>query len=376
MQIDRRGFLLSSAGLLFQMQGFKPGLIVRSEGPVDLETPISVLDKSWLTAIQDHYVRCHLPTPQVDDSIAREWTLTIDGEVNQPLKLSMSDLRGLREVSQTVTLECAGNGRVFANPNVPGLQWEKGAVSTAKWTGVSLRDVVMKAGVKTSGKHTIQNGLDQPPGSVPDFVRSIPIEKAMHPDTLLAYKMNDVEIPLIHGRPLRLIVPGWEAAASTKWLTSIRVSPTEADGFFMQTAYRVPNHNVAPGSTVDAKDTIAYTTLDVKSIFTSPSDDSHFKLGTPIELRGFAWAGEADVTRVDVSTDLGRRWNVAELGSEKAKYAWRRFRYIFRPPKIGFYQPLSRATDSQGRTQPVIPNWNPAGYMYNVVDKVRIHVAA
>ncbi len=358
------------------MPGFKPGLIVRSDGPIDLETPVATLDKAWLTAIEDHYVRCHLPTPKIDDATAKAWTLTIDGEVNQPLKLTMDDLRKYREVSQTVTLECSGNGRVYANPNVPGLQWEKGAVGTAKWTGVSLREVLLKAGLKPTGKHAVQNGYDEPLLSVPDFVRSIPIEKAMHPDTLLAYKMNDVEIPLIHGRPLRLIVPGWEAAGSCKWLTSIRVSTEEAQGFFMQTAYRIPNHNVAPGSAVDAKDMIPYTALDVKSIFTSPLDDATFKAGTAIELRGFAWAGEADITRVEISTDFGRTWTAAELGSEKAKYAWRRFRHTFRPSKIGSYMLLSRATDSQGRSQPVVPNWNPSGYVYNVVDKVRINVEA
>src|SRR5439155_23086436 len=131
MKIDRRRFFLSSAGFMIQMQGFKPGLIVRSDGPLDLETPVSTLDKSWLTAIENHYVRCHLPTPKVDDAVAKAWTLTIDGEVNQPLKLSIDDLKKYREVSQTVTLECSGNGRVFATPNVGGVQWEKGAVSTA-----------------------------------------------------------------------------------------------------------------------------------------------------------------------------------------------------------------------------------------------------
>jgi DMSO/TMAO reductase YedYZ molybdopterin-dependent catalytic subunit len=374
MKIDRRKFLASTAGLMVQMQGFKPGMIVRSDGPMDLEAPVAMLDKSWLTPIDSHYVRCHLPTPKIDDATAKAWTLTVDGEINQPLKLTLDDLKKYPEISQVVTLECSGNGRVFANPTVPGVQWEKGAVSTAKWTGVSLRDVLLKAGVKPTGKHIIQNGADEPIGSVPDFVRSIPIEKAMHPDTLLAYKMNDVEIPLIHGRPLRLIVPGWEAAASCKWLSTMKISTAEAEGFFMQTAYRVPNHNVAPGSAVDPKDMVPYTALDVKSIFTAPADDSSFRLGTSIDLRGFAWAGEADVTHVDISTDFGRTWVPAELGVEKAKYAWRRFRYTFKPPKVGSYVPLSRATDSQGRTQPVIPNWNPSGYIYNVIDKVRINV--
>ncbi len=359
---------------MFQASGFKPGLIVRSDGPVDLETPLPLLDKAWLTSIDDHYVRCHLPAPGIDDEAVKSWTLTIEGAVRQPLKLSMDDIRKYREVSHTVTLECSGNGRVYANPGVPGLQWEKGAVGNAKWTGIPLRDVLTKAGVQPAGKYVTFNGADEPLGSVPDFIRSIPMEKAMHPDTLLAYRMNDVEIPTIHGKPLRLVVPGWEAASSCKWLVNLTVAAEEFDGNFMKNAYRIPNRNVAPGSAVDPKDMIPYTALDVKSIFTSPADESTFKRGAAIELRGFAWAGEADITRVDISTDFGRTWVEAALGPEKAKYAWRRFRFAFKPAGIGSYLPLSRATDSKGRIQPLVPNWNPAGYIYNVVDKLRVHV--
>lgn len=372
--MDRRAFLFSGAGFMLQMPGFKPGMIVRSDGPVDLETPLPAMDKAWLTAIEDHYVRCHLPTPKIDEAAVKAWTLTIDGEVNRPLKLSMEDLRKYREISHTVTLECSGNGRVYSNPTVPGLQWEKGAVGNAKWTGVSLRDILMKAGVKPTGKFVTFNGADEPVGAVPDFVRSVPVEKAMHADTLIATRMNDADIPLIHGKPLRLIVPGWEAASSCKWLVSLNVAGEESDGNFMKNAYRIPNRSVAPGSAVDPKDMIPYTSLDVKSIFTAPLDDATFKSGAAVELRGFAWAGEADITRVDVSTDFGRTWSAADLGPEKAKYAWRRFRHVFRPSKAGFYTALSRATDSQGRVQPVVPNWNPSGYIYNVVDKVRINV--
>jgi DMSO/TMAO reductase YedYZ molybdopterin-dependent catalytic subunit len=220
------------------------------------------------------------------------------------------------------------------------------------------------------------NGADESIGSVPDFVRSIPIEKAMHPDTLLAYRMNGAEIPLHHGFPLRLIVPGWEGAASTKWLVNIRVAETEADGFFMRTAYRIPNRHVAPGSAVDPGDMVPYTALDVKSIFTAPLDGATVRRGynNSIELRGFAWAGEADITRVDISSDFGRTWNASELDSDRARYAWRRFRYIWRPERRGSYVVLSRATDNQGRTQPAVHSWNPSGYIYNVIDKVRIHV--
>jgi len=365
--------VLSGAGLVFQIGAAKDKLIVRSESPTDFETPLSLLDKSWITANDLHYVRTHLPTPKVD---LNSWNLAVDGEVNRPLKLAMKDIRGFRELAQTVTLECSGNGRVYSDPPVPGLQWEKGAVGTARWTGIPLRDVLNNAGLKATAKHIIMNGMDVPAGAAPDFIRSIPIEKAMHPNTMLAYKMNGEDIPLEHGFPLRLIVPGWEAAASTKWIASIRVSETEADGFFFKTAYRIPNRSVAPGTAVDPNDMVPYTALDVKSIFTFPREGSTVRAGSAIELRGFAWAGEADIRSVDISTDFGRSWMAASLDSDKARYTWRRFRYLWKPARRGSVVVMSRANDSQGRTQPMVPSWNPAGYLYNVVDKVRINVEA
>lgn len=371
MFLSRRDFLWCGAGFVFQAAGIKENLILRSDSPADFETPVHLLDRAWLTPNDLHYVRSHLPAPKVD---INAWNLTIDGEVNQPLKLAMDDLRTFRETNRTVTLECSGNGRVYSDPPVPGLQWEKGAVGTARWMGVSLRDVLNKAGVKPTGKHIEMNGADEPVGSVPDFIRSIPIEKAMHPDTILAYRMNGEQIPIHHGYPLRLIVPGWEAAASAKWLIRIRVAEREFDGYFMRNAYRIPNRHVAPGSAVDPKDMIPYTALDVKSIFTSPLEGATARVGSSVELRGFAWAGEADITRVDISTDFGRTWTPAPLDADKARYAWRRFRYMWRPGRPGSYVVMSRATDSQGRTQPVVPSWNPSGYIYNAIDKVRIHV--
>ena len=371
MSINRREFILAGAGLVFQTRAAKDKLIVRSESPLDFETPVELLDKAWITPNELHYVRMHLPMPKVSLS---SWSLTIEGEVNQPLTLSMNDIFKYKETRQTVTLECSGNGRVYSEPPVPGLQWEKGAVGTARWTGIPLRDVLKNAGVKATAKHIIMNGMDEPAGSAPDFVRSIPIEKAMHPDTMLAYKMNDEAIPMEHGFPVRLIVPGWEAAASTKWIMSIRASQTEADGFFFKTAYRIPNRTVSPGTAVDPDDMIPYTALDVKSIFTFPRQGATVRVGSSIELRGFAWAGEADINRVDVSTDFGRSWNAALLDTDKARYAWRRFRYVWKPNRRGSFVAMTRATDSQGRTQPLVASWNPAGYLYNVVDRVRIDV--
>ena len=369
--MNRREFALSSVAILFQGSEIKQDLIIRSESPADFETPIQLLDKGWITSNDAHYVRSHLPFPNVQ---LNDWNLTVEGEVNRSLKLTMRDIRGFQEVTRTVTLECSGNGRAFADPPVAGLQWEKGAVGTARWTGIPLRDVLMKAQVQPNAKHVILNGADMPIRAVPDFVRSIPIEKAMHPDTILAYRMNGAALPVLHGFPLRLIVPGWEAAASTKWIVNIQISEAEASGFFMQTAYRIPNRPIAPGTLVDPKDTIPYTALSVKSIFTSPLDGAMVPMGSSIQLRGFAWAGEADITQVDVSTDAGSTWNIAVLDNDKARYTWRRFRYLWKPPAAKSFVVMSRATDSQGRTQPMVASWNPSGYLYNVADKIQINV--
>jgi len=328
----------------------RDGRIVRSESPLNLEMPFSTVD-SFITPAKSFYVRTHFPIPTIDRNA---WWLHVDGELEKPFAIDYEELMTLGSVTIAATLECAGNNRNFLEPKVKGVQWRLGAVGTAEWTGVPLSVLLDRAILKSNASEVVLEGADSgiledpksPPGEL-KFARSIPLEKARR-DVLLAYKMNDVEIPLIHGRPLRLIVPGWEAAGSCKWLTSIHVGPEEAAGFFMQTAYRIPNRNVAPGSAVDPKDMIPYTALDVKSIFTAPLEDATFKLGSPIELRGFAWAGEADITRVDISTDFGRTWVAAELGSEKAKYAWRRFRYSFRPSKAGSYMLLARAAERLG----------------------------
>src|SRR6267143_3830719 len=175
--MKRREFIFGSAGFFFQA-AVQQDLIIRSASPTDFETPVQLLDKSWLTPNDLHYVRSHLPTPNIQLS---NWSLTVEGEVNQSLNLTMKDIHAFKETNRTVTLECSGNGRAYADPPVAGVQWEKGAVGTARWTGVLLRDVLAKAKLKATAMHVILNGADVPVRAVPDFVRSIPIEKAMHP---------------------------------------------------------------------------------------------------------------------------------------------------------------------------------------------------
>jgi sulfite oxidase len=348
----------------------KEKLIVRSLRPPDYETPVALLD-AWITPVEHFYVRSHLPTPAPLD--AAMWTLQVEGDVATPLALSIDDLRRMPAATIAVTLECAGNGRAFFDPPVAGIQWGKGAVGTARWTGVRMAEVLKRAGVGRAGKFVVMNGADRPLGSMPDFIRQVPIDKAMHPDTLIAYEMNDQPLPPVHGFPLRAIIPGWEGAYATKWLTHLRVLDREFDGFWVATAYRYPTKRVAPGAAVDAKDMAPLTGLVVKSLITKPLDGATFAPGK-IDVGGFAWAGETGIARVEISTDNGASWQPARLTGEPARYAWRRFEAQFSAAKPESYLVLARATDASGRTQPMTPPWNPSGYLWNAPDAVRVEI--
>jgi DMSO/TMAO reductase YedYZ molybdopterin-dependent catalytic subunit len=275
----------------------------------------------------------------------------------------------------TVTLECAGNGRAFFDPPVAGIQWEKGAVGTARFTGARMADVLKKVGVKSTGKYVAMNGADKPIGKMPDFVRNVPIAKALNEDTVLAYEMNGEPVPILHGFPLRAVVPGWEGAYSVKWLTNLQVIDKEYDGFFVKTAYRFPNRRVAPGEAVDPKDMVPLTGLIVKSFISSPLDGATMAPGK-VQLNGFAWAGESYIAKVDVSMDNGGTWVPAKLGKEREHYAWQSFEHEFNITQPGSYLLMSRATDDKGIEQPVVAQWNPSGYLWNVIDKVRVNVKA
>jgi sulfite oxidase len=306
---------------------------------------------------------------------ASTWKLTITGEVETPLTLTLADLERFPSRSVVTVVECAGNGRRMQDPKVPGIQWGKGAVGNARFSGPSLKSVLEKAGLKDTAKHVQFRGLDQVPGRVPPFVRSIPIEKAMDPDTLIATRMNDAPVPAYHGYPARLTTPGWVGAASCKWLTEITVLDKPAEGNFMNPGYRFPNKPGKPGEPVKPEDTHPLTALTVKSTIASPSDGAKLPRGSRV-IQGAAWAGEADITKVEISTDGGGSWNTAQLGKDQAKYAWRLWNYSWKPARSGDYVILSRASDSQGRVQPDAGVWNPSGYLYNACDQVKVYVQA
>jgi sulfite oxidase len=386
---SRRDFIAAGglAGAAFGLRRFLPNeafaqniikgkerLIVRSLRPEDLETPVSLLN-TWITPNDLFYVRHHTYAPNIDEAAAKEWSVKVDGEVERPLTISLDELKRMGRATVTVTLECAGNGRAFFDPPVAGIQWEKGAVGTARWTGVRLADLLAKAGLKPTGKYALLGGADKPVGQMPDFLRNVPIDKAMHPDTILAYEMNGEPLPALHGFPLRAIVPGWEGAYAVKWLNHVQVIDKEHDGFFVKTAYRYPSRRVAPGAAVAPKDMVPLTGLVVKSFINSPLEGAAVKPGK-IRVTGFAWAGESKIAKVDVSLDNGSTWAPARLGRERERYAWQSFEHELSITAPGSYLIMSRATDEKGQIQPVAPQWNPSGYLWNVIDKVRINVEA
>ncbi len=363
--------LLPAPALGQQRINGKERLIVRSLRPEDLETPVELLN-SFITPNDLFYVRHHLPAPQTD---ANGWKLEVGGLVDRPGSISLEEIKRLPKASVTVTLECAGNGRAFFDPPVAGIQWEKGAIGTARWTGARLADILKKAGIKTTAKYILLDGADRSFAKVPDFVRNLPVEKALHADTIIAYEMNGVPIPRLNGFPLRAIVPGWEGAYSVKWLERIAALDAEFDGFFVKTGYRYPTKRIAPGSAVDPKDMAPLTGLVVKSLITAPKDKSTVKAGV-VRVSGFAWAGEDDIGKVDISIDGGSSWVPASLGSERERYAWRQFTHDLKLNAPGYYTVMARATDEKGRIQPLEPMWNPSGYLWNAIDRVRLNVEA
>jgi DMSO/TMAO reductase YedYZ molybdopterin-dependent catalytic subunit len=370
MTFSRRNFFALAAGGALMAQE-KTGMNVLSKRPEDLEMPLSGFG-DYLTPIEHFFVRTHVYVPTVN---LNDWRLSVDGEVGAPLTLTMDELKKLPSVDMVSVVECAGNGRGFADPPVPGLQWTNGSVGNARWRGVRLADVLKRAGIKDSGTEVLFNGADVPIGKMQDFRRTITVAKALDPNTLLAYEMNGVTLPVKHGFPLRLVAPGWASDSWVKWVTNITVLDKEFDGFWMKNAYRKPDHPVAPGSAVPPEKMIPVTSLRVKSVIGTPVDGASVRLGDPVNLRGVAWSGDkGPVTKVDISTDGGRSWKPADLGFEKSQFGWRQWSFSFRPARESYYNVMARASDASGATQPFAQEWNPSGYGWNVVQRIGVNV--
>jgi sulfite oxidase len=370
-KIPRRNFLfLAAAGLLRAEDRPKLDMLVRSVRPEDLEMPFTGFS-DYITPIEHFFVRTHVYAPKVNlDS----WRLSVEGQVTKPLTLTLSELKQLPQVEMVSVAECAGNGRGLYEPPVPGLQWESGAVGNGRWRGVRLADVLKRAGIKESSKEILFDGADVPLGTMPDFQRSIPVKKALDSNTILAYEMNGETLPVKHGFPLRVVVPGWASDSWVKWVTSIRVLDKEHDGFWMKASYRHPGKPVAPGTAVPFEKMQPVTSLRVKSVIATPQDGAQVLAGSPLLIQGVAWSGDAgSVTAVDVSVDGGRNWKPATLHPEqRTQFGWRQWGFNWTPSQEAYYTILARARDSAGNTQPLDQEWNPAGYSWNVVPRVGV----
>lgn len=368
-RLDRRSFVLASlaaaggavasrflpAPRLFA-QSSRPGLVIRNPRPLGAETPLEVLAQ-WQTPNDLFFVRSHFGPPQ---TLPARWTLTVDGEVARPAVLDLAEIRRLPAVTVPVTLECAGNGRgLMALPSTSGVQWQRGAVSNAVWAGTRLSNVLERAGIRSTAAHFWMEAADSGGPKVPKFLRSIPREVAMR-DALLVWEMNGEPIPLLHGGPLRLLVPGWYGMASTKWLTHVHARPTESDNNFMAKGYRY-----ADGSPVER--------MRVKSLIATPLEGARIPIG-PVRVAGVAWGGSGGIRQVEVSMDGGGSWRPARLTGRDSPTAWRTWEADLPIEHIERYTLRVRATDGSGAVQPDSAPTNPAGYGNNSIHEVRFDV--
>jgi DMSO/TMAO reductase YedYZ molybdopterin-dependent catalytic subunit len=360
----------------FVIEG-KDGLTILNDRPVNAECPAHLLDDE-VTPTNRLFVRNNgIPPTSMDPD---SWTLTIDGEVDNPMELTIAELKEKFDVvTRQLQLECGGNGRSFFDPKARGNQWTVGAVGACNWTGVRLSDVLTAAGVKDSAVYTAHYGADTHLSGDPEKLpisRGVPIAKALNPHNLIAFEQNGEPIHPMNGAPLRLVVPGWPGSCSHKWLTRIQLRDQVHDGPKMTgSSYRVPEYPVAPGEDVPKEDFVIIESMPVKSLITYPESGIELPASDPVlEVRGHAWAGDNWVTAVDLSIDFGATWIKTNLRKPVNPYAWQNFTAELKFPMKGYYEVWARATDDQGRTQPFAIAWNPKGYLNNSMHRIALRV--
>ena len=349
----------------------KRPMIGLTSRPPQLETPFSIFNDGLITPNNAFFVRYHLANIPTDID-PDKFSLEIKGKVDRPQKLSLKEIRKLRAVELVAVNQCSGNSRGFFEPRVAGGQLGNGAMGNARWRGVPLKTVLDMAGVQQGAKQVTFNGMDGPVlDKTPDFVKALDIDHARDGEVMLAYGMNGDELPLLNGFPLRLVVPGYYGTYWVKHLNEITVIDDVFDGFWMKTAYRIPDTPcscVEPGTAPKA--TIPINRFTVRSFITNIADGAKLKVGTA-RLKGIAFDGGSGIKEVAVSTDGGKSWLPAKLGKNLGKYSFREWSL---PVKLaaGPAELRVRATSNAGDVQPMEPRWNPAGYLRNIVETVRV----
>ncbi len=351
----------------------KGEMILQRTRPALLETPFEVFDQGVFTPNDRFYVRWHwadIPR-QVDVDSFR---LAVHGHVRQPQSLTLKDVLTLPRVELAAVNQCSGNSRGFFQPRVPGGEWANGAMGNARWTGVRLRDVLNRAGVKSGAVQVRLNGLDRPvvPDG-PDFLKSLDVDHARDGEVMIAYAMNGEQLPLLNGFPLRLVVPGWYATYWVKMLNDIEVLDHPDENYWMKVAYRIPDTpgaNVAPGA--KGFPTVPIAGMVPRSFITNLKLGDTVSAGAPTPVRGIAFGGDTGVARVEVSHDGGRTWLATTLGRDEGKYSFRLWQTTLTLPETGRQVLQVRCGNTNGLVQPAQPRWNPGGFMRNVIEATPI----
>jgi DMSO/TMAO reductase YedYZ molybdopterin-dependent catalytic subunit len=346
-------------------------LIMRENEPQNLESDFASLEP--ITPNDKFYIRNHFRVPALD---AKSWTLRLNGAVKSPLRFTYDEFTRLPSESKTVTLECAGNGRVYLVPKVDGAQWQLGAVSTAEWTGVSLNSVLERSGVDPKTVELVFEGADSGEPTKPSkpakpisFTRSIPLDTARSGGILLAYKMNGKPLTQAHGFPVRAIVPGWYGMASVKWLTRIVAVTQPYHGYFQTVDYAYWQHRDGFPNRVPV------TEMLVKSQIARPTLGEAIPKGTTYRVFGAAWSGNSPIAKVEVSTNDGKTFAAAKLLGDPVEHAWRLWEFVWSvPSKPTKYTVMAKATDSKGNSQPLERDKDREAYMINHVVPIEIQV--
>jgi DMSO/TMAO reductase YedYZ molybdopterin-dependent catalytic subunit len=353
----------------------KGRMVLQRTRPPLLETPFEVFDRGVFTPNRAFFVRWHwaeLPTG-IDITT---WRLDVNGHVNRTLSLGMKDILSLPRVEIAAVNQCSGNSRGFFQPRVPGGEWGNGAMGNAKWTGVRLKDVLDRAGMKAGAQLVRFGGTDEPVvADGPKFLKSLTVDHARDGEVMLAFAMNGQQLPYLNGFPLRVVVPGWYSTYWVKMLNRIEVLDGPDENFWMKTAYTIPD---TPGADMKPGQAgvkmVPINRMVPRSFVTNLADGARVKADARTALRGIAMGGDSGVRKVEISTDGGAKWTAAQLGKDEGKYGFRAWHATLVLPK-GETSVLVRATNTQGLAQPMAPTWNPSGFMRNVVETTRLVVA-
>ena len=376
---DAPGFASLPAGAIEQgdleaLAGKVP-LIKRAWRPPNYETPVQYFAQDF-TPNNAFFVRYHLAgIPEVS---AQSWSLNVGGPAaDKPYTINLEQLkRDFPAAEVAAVCQCSGNRRGLFSPHVAGVEWGAGAMGNARWKGARLKDILAKAGVKADAIELVLDGADGPVmPATPDFVKSIPLAKAMDENTLVAYEMNGEPLPHFNGFPARVVLPGWTGTYWVKHITSIQAVAKPFDGFWMKSAYRIPTGKFPVIDRFLTQETPANTPITemvVNSLIVSVASGQKVPVGQPLDINGVAWDGGSGIARVDVSTDGGRTWSMAELGPDHGRFSFRRFRSVVTPSARGTMTVMARASNRAGNTQVSDLIFNPAGYHHNVMQRIDV----